>query len=95
MASHEKTPILELLQNVLTWQILEQRLHGLADKEKVKINIKFDGRPIWGKGFEFITLGAGSIPIIITLIKVMSTITITKIKLSLCLNHGLFYDKIN
>lgn len=65
MASHEKTPILELSQNALTWQIREQSLHGLADEEKIKINVKFEGRPFWGKGFEFITLGAGSIPIII------------------------------
>ncbi|XP_015769274.1 PREDICTED: uncharacterized protein LOC107347815 [Acropora digitifera] len=39
------------LQNVLTWLIREQRLHGL-DEEEVKINIKLDGRPFWGKRFE-------------------------------------------
>ena len=35
------------LQNVLTWLIQEQRLHGL-DYEEVEINIKFDGRPFLG-----------------------------------------------
>ena len=39
------------LQNVLTWLIREQRLHGL-DEEEVEINIKLDGRPFWGKRFE-------------------------------------------
>ena len=39
------------LQNVLTWLIRQQRLHGL-DEEEVDINIKLDGRPFWGKRFE-------------------------------------------
>ena len=43
------------LKNLLTWLIREQRLH-LLNKEEVEINIKFEGSPFWGKGFDLTQL---------------------------------------